>query len=128
MADKFPRERQETGIRYVSEKYSADCVSGKGPSYYARTLQFTASTRQALHRKSHLTVPLGRPCVSDFRGRSRLALATRRTAVYIRRVGPFKDLISRHGWIKIRTSFFLESKCIIVRFRTMVARSQGSRT
>lgn len=36
--------------------------------------------------------------------------------------GSFKDLISRRGWIKIRMSSFLESKCIIVRFRTMVAR------
>lgn len=124
MVHEFPCEWQETGIRYVSEKYSADCVSGKGPSYYARTLQFTASTRQALHRKSPLTVPLGRPCclrlpwkiVSRSRYNGRLYTAR----------GPFKDLISRHGWIKIRMSFFLESKCIIVRFRTMVARSPGA--
>lgn len=36
--------------------------------------------------------------------------------------GPFKDLISRRRWIKIRTSSFLKSKCIIVRFRAMDAR------
>jgi len=63
-----------------------------------------------------LTAAPGRPCVSDSRRKSCLAS----TAAYIRRVYiPFKDLISRRGWIKIRTSSFVESKCIIVRFRAM---------
>lgn len=44
----LPCEWQEAGIRYVSEKsLRAVREPGKGPSYYACTLQFTASIRRA---------------------------------------------------------------------------------
>jgi len=92
-------------------------ASARRPSYYACTLQFTASIRQVCTEKApRLRRPVDRvsqPSVED-----RVSL---RRHLYTAR-GPFKDLISRRGWIKIRTSF-LESKCIIVRFRTTVARS-----
>jgi len=104
-------------------KVFADHVTGKGPSYYVRTLQFTASTRQACTERAPLTAARGRPCVSDFLGK----VAPRFDGRLYTARDPFKDLISLRGWIKIRTSSFLESKCIIVRFRAMVARTARRR-
>jgi len=86
MSHKFPCEWQETGIR--SKSFFADHVTGKGPSYYARPLQFTASTRQARSERAPLTAARGRPCVSDFLGRLRLVS----TAAYMRHVVPLKIL------------------------------------
>lgn len=111
-------------LKFVTCPKSILPSAGKGPSYYARTLQFIASIPQGLLGRSPLTAAPGRPCVSDFREKPRLAS----TAAYIRRVYiPFKDLISRRGWIKIRTSSFVESKCIIVRFRAMAGSPIESR-
>lgn len=102
----------------MSEKYSTSI-----PRVWKRAILLCAHTtiyrfysvRPARKEEDPwLRRPVDRVSHSDSRGKPCLAS----TAAYIRRVYiPFKNLISRRGWIKIRTSSFVESKCIIVRFR-----------
>jgi len=120
MSHKFPCEWQKTGI--CSKSFCRPRDRERAILLCAHTTIYRFYS-PGLHRKSPLDcgarstvcLRLSRKVAPRFDGR-----------LYMAR-GPFKDLISRRGWIKIRTSSFLESKCIIVRFRTMVARTARRR-